>query len=81
MDRKLNKKELIKIFKEAEQYEQDIAVELTVPGCIETEVIIVKHANIEKKLQYYIDNYDDELKLKRCNEIRILNLELMKWYK
>ena len=79
MDRKITKEELKQTFKEAEVYEQDVAVELTVPGCVDTEIIIVKNANLDNKLQYYLNNYDEELKLKRCNDIQIINLELMKW--
>lgn len=79
MERKLNKQELIDAFKKAEEYEQDVAVELTVPNCIATEIIIVKNANLKNKLQYYLDNYDEELKLKRCSLIQIINVDLMKW--
>lgn len=79
MERKLDKQELINIFKEAERYEQDVAIELTIPNCVATEVIIVKNANLRNKLQYYLDNYDEVLKLKRCELIQIINVNLIKW--
>lgn len=68
----MTKEELKQVFEISKRDKLDVAVELTLPTRKEPEIIIVKNSNLDYKLQYYIDNYDDELKLKRCPEIKIL---------
>ena len=68
----MTKEELKEIFEFAKIDKLDVVLELTVPTRNEPEIIIVKNGNLDYKLQYYIENYDDELRLKRCPEIRIL---------
>ena len=66
-------------FEEARNTNKDIAVELTVPTRTATEIIIVKNDNIDYKLNYYLDNYNDNLELSRFTEIKILNVYLVNW--
>lgn len=35
--------------------------------------VILNSQNLEEKFQYYLDNYDDDLKLKTFDKIQILN--------
>lgn len=65
-------KDLESLFISAKKRNKDIALELTVPGQRDTEVIIVKHSNLDYKLDYYISNYTDNLELERCKNIKIL---------
>ena len=69
---KRNKEDLKKVFEQAKVDKLDVAVVLTVPNRKDREIIIVKNGNIDYKLNYYLENYDDELKLKRCSDIQIL---------
>lgn len=71
--------ELEKIFAEAKENKKDVAIELTVPNCNETEIIIVKNENIDYKLMYYINNYTEDLELVRCREIKIISAKIIKW--
>jgi len=68
----MNKQELEEIFKKANKDECDVALELTVPQQEATEIIIVKYANLLYKLDYYHKNYNDNLELERCTDIKIL---------
>ena len=68
----MDKKSLKQVFENAKKDKLDVAVILTVPSRKDREIIIVKNGNLEYKLKYYLDNYDDELKLKRCSDIQIL---------
>lgn len=54
-------------------------VELTVPTREDTEVIIVKRGNLQYKLDYYMENYTEDLVLNRCKDIKIINVELINW--
>ena len=70
---------LIDICVKAKECNRDVALELTVPGQKETEIIIVKNSNIDYKLDYYCKNYNNNLELNRCKEIKILNAEIVMW--
>lgn len=73
------KKELVKVFQEAKDYDIDVMVELTVPTREDTEIIIVKRGNLQYKLDYYLENYTEDLVLNRCKDIKIINAELINW--
>jgi len=73
----MDKEKLKKIFKNAKEEKRDVAIELTVPTRNATEIIIVKNDNLDYKLDYYLNNYDDNLILKRCAEIKILNAKVI----
>jgi len=80
-ERRKNRKksELITKFQEAKDYDIDVMLELTVPTRTDTEIIIVKRGNLDYKLDYYKSNYNDDLELERCKDIKILNVELINW--
>ncbi len=75
----MNKEKLKKIFELAKDSNKDVAIELTVPTRTATEIIIVKNDNLDYKLGYYLNNYNDDLELNRCVDIKILSAELVKW--
>lgn len=75
---KINKfQDLIDISIKAKECNRDIALELTVPGQIATEIIIVKNENIDYKMDYYCKNYNENLELNRCKEVKILSAEII----
>ena len=75
----MNKEKLKEIFEIAKESKKDVAIELTVPTRIATEIIIVKNDNLDYKLGYYLNNYNDNLELIRCADIKILSAELVEW--
>ena len=75
----MNKKELKEIFDYARANNLDVAIELTVPTRKATEVIIVKQDNLDYKLKYYEDNYNEKLELERCTDVKILNAKAIKF--
>lgn len=75
----MNKEKLKEIFEIAKKDNKDVAIELTVPTRIATEIIIVKQDNLDYKLGYYLNNYNDKLELIRCTDIKILSAELVEW--
>ena len=74
-----NYQDLIDVCIKAKECNRDIALELTVPGQEGTEIIIVKNSNIDYKLDYYLTNYNENLELNRCKEIKLLNAEIVMW--
>lgn len=72
-------KELEAVFQLAKAQNEDIAIELTVPTREDTEIIIVKHNNLDYKLDYYKDNYSNNLILNRCSFIRIVAAKTIKF--
>lgn len=75
----MNKEKLKEIFEIAKENKKDVAIELTVPTREDTEIIIVKFGNLDYKLDYYLKNYNDNLELNRCAEVKILSAELVEW--
>ncbi len=69
----MNKEDLKKMFKIAKDYNSDICIELTIPGRKAHEFIIVLNDNLDYKLDYYKENYDENLVLNRCADIKIVN--------
>lgn len=69
----MNKVKLKEIFEEAKQKTIDVILELTVPNREVSEYIIVMTDNLDYKLDYYMKNYNDNLELERCKDIKILN--------
>ena len=74
-----NFQDLIDIFIKAKECNRDVALELTVPGREETEIIIVKNENIDYKLDYYCKNYNEKLELNRCKDVKILKAQILLW--
>lgn len=73
----MNQNKLGKIFLKAKSEQKDVALELTVPGRKATEVIIVKYSNLNYKLGYYQNNYTEDLVLKKCADIKIINAKVI----
>ena len=71
--------DLIDIAIKAKECNRDIALELTVPGREKTEIIIVKNENIDYKLDYYCKNYNENLELNRCKDIKIKGGAIVLW--
>ena len=69
----MTKSELKKVFEEAKQKTIDVIIELTVPTRIVPEYIIVMTDNLDYKLDYYMNNYNDNLELERCKDVKILS--------
>lgn len=71
-----NKKEVLKEkFEYAKKNGFGIAIELTVPTRQDSEIIITKNSNLDYKLDYYLNNYNDNLELERCKDIKILTIK------
>ena len=64
----MDKQKLKEIFEEAKQKTIDVILELTVPT-----YIIVLTDNLDYKLDYYMKNYNDNLELERCTDVKILS--------
>ena len=62
-------------FNEAKEKNLDVALELTVPDSLETEIIIVKNGNLDNKLNYYKQSYKEDLELIRFTKIKITNIK------
>lgn len=74
------KEELERVFTEAKNKGMDIAVEVTVPGQEETELIINKNSSIDNKLSYYMRSYDDNLNLNANPEVKIVGFQMMNFF-
>ena len=75
----MDKIQLREIFDYAKIQNLDVAVELTVPTRQATEIIIVKNDNLDYKKKYYEDNYNEQLELCRCKDVKILNVRAIKF--
>ncbi len=73
----MTKNELKEIFEEAKRQTIDVIIELTVPTRKESEYIIVLTDNLDYKLDYYMNNYNDNLELERCKEVKILSAKII----
>lgn len=69
----MNREALINIFDTAIETKMDIAVEVTVPGQITTEVIITRAENLENKLSFYKKAYDEHGVHCMNKEVKIVN--------
>ena len=69
--------DLVDIAIKAKEYNRDMALELTVPGQKATEIIVVKNENIDYKMDYYYKNYNENLELNRCKDVKILSAEII----
>ena len=67
------------MFQNAKHTHFDVVVEVTVPTREATELIIVRNSNLDYKLEYYLNNYNENLELNRCNEVKIVSAEPIKW--
>ena len=72
----MNKEDLKIVFNNAKSLKEDVIVESTVPTREDSEYIVVQNSNIDYKLNYYLENYNDNLELERCKDIKILSLHI-----
>ena len=75
----MDKEQLRIIFDKAKTNNKDVVMELTVPTRKDTEIIIVKNGNLDYKLDYYIKNYNSDLELERCTDVKILSAYPISW--
>lgn len=73
----MTKNILKKVFEEAKQKTIDVIIELTVPTRTASEYIIVMTDNLDYKLDYYMNNYNDNLELERCKDVKILSAKVI----
>ena len=76
---KMNKERLKEVFQNAKETHFDVVIEVTVPTREATELIIVRNPNLDYKLEYYLNNYNENLELNRCNDVKIVSAEPIKW--
>lgn len=76
----MDKQKLKEIFEEAKQKTIDVILELTVPTREVSEYIIVLTDNLDYKLDYYMKNYNDNLELERCTDVKILSAKTIDTY-
>lgn len=69
----MNIRDLEKVFKEAIDHNTDVCIELTLPGRKINEFTIVLNGNLDYKLDYYKNNYNENLELLKCADIKIIN--------
>lgn len=65
--------QLEEAFAEAKRNGVCIAVEVTIPGQDESELIINQPKSLDNKLEYYKNTYDENLIHKNCKDIKILS--------
>lgn len=67
----LDKNELKKFFENAISTGRDVCVEVKAPKKNFSEYIVTKNEDLKDKLDYYLENFDDDLCSKDGNDIRI----------
>ncbi|HZK26516.1 MAG TPA: hypothetical protein VFD00_03105 [Thermoclostridium sp.] len=65
-------KELEEVFEIAIDAKVKLSLFISMPGFQEPEIITNPAVNLEKKLQYYKDTYDDNLEHKHAKGVKIL---------
>lgn len=75
----MNKEKLKEVFQNAKETHFDVVIEVTVPTREATELIIVRNPNLDYKLEYYLNNYNENMELNRCNDVKIVSAEPIKW--
>lgn len=65
---------LEKCFEDAKNSDsQFVAVEIQIHNCLGTEIIINPRENFDSKLEYYKNAYNENLTLKACPTIKIID--------
>ena len=73
-------KDLETLFTKAKEEGLDIAIEVTVEGQEDTEVIMNRNASIENKLAYYKETYNEDLTHKNNANVRIIGVSMGKYF-
>lgn len=74
MDNKLTHEDLKNIAELAKEKNLCLAVEVTIPGQEETEIIINRPSSIDNKLKYYLGVYDENLSHRMNPNIKMVQL-------
>lgn len=70
----MKKHEIKELFYDAHMLNKKyIAVKIINNKCLKPEVIINENINFADKLEYYDSAYDDDLHLKTCDTVRIVD--------
>lgn len=77
MDNKLTYKDLKNMAKLAKEKNLCLAVEVTIPGQEETEIIINRPSSIDNKLKYYLGVYDENLAHRMNNAIKMVQISVV----
>lgn len=72
--------DLIETFEKAKEQGLDIAIEVTVEGQEDTELIINHNASIDNKLAYYKKAYNEDLTHKNNENVRIVGVSIMNFF-
>lgn len=68
-------KDLIKMFETAKQQKMKIGVSIkNLPGLECNEIVVNEFSDLDAKLKYYLENYDDNLHHKKDNKIYVNNV-------
>lgn len=68
-------KDLIEMFETAKQQKMKIGVSIkNLPGLECSEIVVNEFSDLDAKLKYYLENYDDNLHHKKNNKIYINNV-------
>lgn len=70
----LDKQDLFSMGELAKERNLCLAVEVTIPGQEETEIIINRPSSIDNKVRYYMEMYNDDLTSKRNKDIKIVQI-------
>lgn len=70
----LDKQDLVSMGELAKERNLCLAVEVTIPGQEETEIIINRPSSIDNKVRYYMEMYNDDLTSKRNKDIKIVQI-------
>ena len=73
-------KDLEKLFLEAKEKGLDVAIEVTVVGQEDTELIINRNASIDNKLAYYKEMYNEDLTHKNDKNVKIIGISIMEYF-
>lgn len=71
-------KDLIKMFETAKQQKMKIGVSIkNLPGLECSEIVVNEFSDLDAKLKYYLENYDDNLHHIKNNKIYINNVMII----
>ena len=74
MDNKLTYEDLKNMAELAKKKNLCLAVEVTIPGQEETEIIINRPSSIDNKLKYYLGVYDEHLAHRMNSAIKMVQI-------
>lgn len=69
----MNKEKLMKVFNNCQRKRMGIRIELEMPNQEDPEIIINTYKSLNTKQSYYCKVYDDDLRHKGNDKIKIIN--------